>query len=123
MGKGSWRRPNGPDFDQNFCSNFPNSRGCERERVMQAALDEADKQKQERQERADAHEQRQAERTGRMIALTLDELRRIVFSTSVAYAEKQPYTQEAEWSRAATLKDELERLGYDREAELIGGAA
>lgn len=56
------------------------------------------------------------------LALSLDELRTIVFETSVAYANAQPYTQQAEWARAAALRDALERLGYTRESEMIGGA-
>lgn len=125
MSKGSWRRPNGPGFDENFCTNFPESRGCERERVTQKAIDAAEAQKQARRERADYVEQRAKERANRVIALTLDELRAIVFETSVAYAQTDQYdsTQEAEWARAAALKASLERLGYEREAEMIGGAA
>jgi hypothetical protein len=35
----------------------------------------------------------------------------------------EQHTQEAEWNRAAALKRALEALGYDRESEMIGGAA
>ena len=136
MGKGSWRRPNGPDFDKNYCKNFPTSRGCLSAREIQArqvseiadAVNANDKA--ERQRRADHAMQRSEERAKRLIALTLDELRSIVFETSVAYCEKhisQPvladFLQEAEWNRAAALKTALERLGYARESEMIGGAA
>lgn len=122
MGKGSWRRPTGPDFDENYCKTFPNARGCVAAR-NQAALDEA---KAERAERAELVQQRAEERAKRLIALSLDELRTIVFETSVAYANQgdgPDSIQEAEWSRAAALKVALERLGYEREAEMIGGAA
>lgn len=57
----------------------------------------------------------------RSLVLTLDELRTIVFRTSVAYA-REGSIQEAEWSRAAALKDALADLGFHREAEMIGGA-
>jgi hypothetical protein len=122
MGKGSWRRPNGPGFDLNFCKNFPDSRGCERERLALEAFDKLDEQKRERQERADHAEERANERAKRLIALTLDELRTIVFETSVAYAQSVEM-QEAEWNRAAALKNALSALGYERESEMIGGAA
>lgn len=110
----------------NYCKAFPNSRGC----VAQKVQDALDQMKAERRERADLIAQRAEERTKRLIALTLDELRTIVFETSVAYsyvvrcvAGECAYTQEAEWARAAALKTALERLGYEREAEMIGGAA
>lgn len=121
MGKGSWRRPTGPGFDENYCANFPNSRGC----AAQRAQDQEDAAKAERQERAEFVMQRAAEREKRLIALSLDELRTIVFETSVAYADAYAHasTQEAEWERAAALKAALERLGYERESEMIGGAA
>lgn len=125
MGKGSWRRPNGPGFDENFCKVFPNSRGCERERVVQQMIDEQEAAKEERRQRADEIEKHAA----RYIVLSLDELRSIVFETSAAFCsycplnEEQQSQQDAEWSRTAALKDALERLGYTREAEMIGGAA
>lgn len=58
----------------------------------------------------------------RHLVLSLDELRTIVFKTSVAYARPGASIQEAEWNRAAALRDALEDLGYTREAEMIGGA-
>ena len=63
-----------------------------------------------------------AEIRERAIALTLDELRSLVFKTSVAYARPGRTIQEAEWARAAALRDALTDLGFDREAEMIGGA-
>lgn len=121
MSKGSWRRPTGPEFDKNYCIAFPRSRGC----VAQKVQDALDQMKAERRERADLIAQRAEERTKRMLALTLDELRTIVFETSVAYAKQLllDNTQSAEWDRAAALKTALERLGYERESEMIGGAA
>lgn len=123
MGKGSWRRPTGPDFDKNYCHAFPHSRGCVAARNQELL----DAEKAERRERADYAMQRADERAKRVIALTLDELRTIVFETSVAYHGQDPHyewnAQAAEWSRAAALKRALEALGYDRESEMIGGAA
>lgn len=126
MSKGSWRRPTGPDFDKNYCLTFPNARGC----VAARAQERLDQEKSERAARAEQVMQRS---TSRFIALSLDELRALVFETSVAYADTiKPYcdecetgasVQEAEWARAAALKAGLERLGFEREAEMIGGAA
>lgn len=60
----------------------------------------------------------------RHLAITLDEVRTIVFRTSVAYAGPagRGAIQEAEWARAAALRDALTDLGFVREAEMIGGA-
>lgn len=60
----------------------------------------------------------------RYIPVTLDEVRTIVFRTSVAYAGPagRGAIQEAEWARAAALRDALSDLGFEREAEMIGGA-
>lgn len=119
MGKGDWRRPTGPQFDENYCRVFPKARGCVASIAEQKLADE----KSDRQARADAHATRMAERATQTIHLSLDQLRAIVFETSVAYGRKGTTTQEKEWNRATALKIALERLGYDKEAEMIGGAA
>lgn len=110
MSKGSWRRP----FDQRaFDANHERIFGRKtsdspivKESVRAGAID--------RLARAITGE--------RHLVLSLDELRTIVFKTSVAYARPGASIQEAEWNRAAALRDALEDLGYTREAEMIGGA-
>jgi hypothetical protein len=60
----------------------------------------------------------------RFVALSLDELRAIVFKTSTAYAHAlDKSVQVAEWERAAALANALQDLGFVREADMIGGAA
>jgi hypothetical protein len=62
-----------------------------------------------------------AARNERWLTLSLDELRVIVFKTSVAYARSLGNSvQAAEWERAAALRASLTELGYTREAEMIG---
>lgn len=102
MGKGSWRRPTGPAFDANYDRIFG--------RKSSSSLGVTDTVPAQREQRA--------------LVLTLDELRVIVFRTSVAYTKgvRVGTIQEAEWLRAAALRDSLEDLGFEREAEMIGGA-
>jgi hypothetical protein len=101
MGKGSWRRPGD---DRAFQENYDRAFGRKPSEGEKVTKDDI------------------AEIRERAIALTLDELRSLVFKTSVAYARPGRSIQEAEWARAAALRDALQDLGFDREAEMIGGA-
>lgn len=96
MGKGSWRRPTGPSFGPEYDRIFG------RKPSPEAEVTDTDTRE-------------------RHLVLSLDELRTIVFRTSVAYA-RDGSIQEREWSRAAALKDALADLGFARESEMIGGA-
>lgn len=104
MGKGSWQRPyNKRAFDENY-ERMQRERNASQVPIVTENV----------------------AREPRLIALTLDELRTVVFKTSVAYAHGREgggdTIQEREWARAAALRDALEDLGFKREAEMIGGA-
>lgn len=100
MGKGDLRRPGDErSFRENYDRIFGRKTSDEREVTENVGHPEA-----------------------RLLALSLDELRTIVFKTSVAYAHPRASIQEAEWARAAALRDALSDLGFEKEAEMIGGA-